>query len=47
MVYAADPTVLLATPLLAAMASNVSLAETGIAELYTGELVVGMVPLVV
>jgi hypothetical protein len=47
MVYAAEPTTLCVSPLCVAIASSVSVADTLIAELYTDELVVGVVPLVV
>ena len=46
-VYAAVATALLVKPLAVAIASTVSVADTVIAPLYTLELVVGVVPLVV
>jgi len=47
MVYAAELTVLAELAVTAAMAFNVSVAETVIGPAYTGELVVGVDPLVV
>ena len=46
-VYAAVPTLLSKKPLLVAYAFTVSVALTVIGALYTGELVVGVVPSVV